>query len=151
MLVDRKLFLKTFMKYRKVYSSYLLKKITLILVLMERMVIKNWILISMVMMMKRSTIVSRISILKSCRMWWLVDINAIFTPKFGQLTHLMHGKNYKKLDNSLSIVELHASKPKLLVNYLSKFLLQVVKKDREFYPPTKFSSYSYIYFILLVF
>ncbi len=65
--------------------------------------------------------------------------------------HLMHGKNYKKLDNSLSIMELHASKPKLLVNYLSKFLLQVVKKDREFYPPTKFSSYSYIYFILLVF
>jgi len=41
MLVDRKLFLKTFMKYRKVYSSYLLKRITLILVLMERMMIKN--------------------------------------------------------------------------------------------------------------
>ncbi len=59
----------------------------------------------------------------------------------------MHGINYKKLDNSLSIVELHILKPKSLVNYLSKFLLQVMKKDGEFYPPTKFSSYSYIYFI----
>ncbi len=47
----------------------------------------------------------------------------------------------------MSIVELHILKPKSLVNYLSKFLLQVMKKDGEFYPPTKFSSYSYIYFI----
>jgi hypothetical protein len=59
----------------------------------------------------------------------------------------MHGINYKKLDTSLSIVKLHAFKPKLLVNYLSKFLLQVVKRNGDFYPPTKFSSYSYIYFI----
>jgi hypothetical protein len=44
-------------------------------------------------------------------------------------------------------MELHTSKPKLLVNYLSKFLLQVMKKNGEFYPPAKFSSYSYIYFI----
>jgi len=63
------------------------------------------------------------------------------------IMHLMHGINYKKLDNSLSIVELHASEPKLLVNYLSKFLLKVVKKNGEFYPPTKFSSYSHIYFL----
>ncbi len=76
-----------------------------------------------------------------------MDVNVIFTPKFGQLMHLMHGINYKKLDNSLSIMELHAFEPKLLINYLSKKFLEVVKKNGEFYPPTKFSSYSYIYLI----
>jgi hypothetical protein len=67
-----------------------------------------------------------------------VNVNAIFTPKFGQLTHLMHGINYKELDNSLSIVELHASKPKLLINYLSKFFLKVVKKMGSFIPLLSF-------------
>jgi hypothetical protein len=80
-------------------------------------------------------------------MWWPLDVNAIFILKFGQLMHSMHGRNYKKLDTSLSIVELYAFEPKLLVNYLSKKLLQVVKKNREFYPPTKLCSYSFIYFI----
>ncbi len=45
---------------------------------------------------------------------------------------------YKKLDISLTIIELHASKPKLLVNYLFKNLLQVTKKNGEHYPPKVF-------------
>ncbi len=146
MLVERKFFLEAFMKYKKVYSTCLLKKITLILVLMERMVMRNWILILMVTTLKRSTIVSRISILKSWKMWWLVDVNTIFTPKFGQRTHLMHGINYKKLDNShwlWNYMLLNLSY--LLITF--QVLLQVVKKHGEFYPPTKFFSYSYIYFI----
>jgi hypothetical protein len=40
-LVERTFFLKTFLKYKKVYSTWLLKKITLILVLMEKMGMKN--------------------------------------------------------------------------------------------------------------
>jgi hypothetical protein len=80
-------------------------------------------------------------------MWWPMDVNAIFTLKFGQLMHLMHGINYKKLDNSLLIMELCVFEPKLLVNYLSKFLLLILKNNCEFYPPTKFSTYPYIYFI----
>jgi hypothetical protein len=54
---------------------------------------------------------------------------------------------YKKLDTSLLIIELHASEPKLLVNYLLDFLLQVTKKNGELYPPIMFSFYSCVCFI----
>jgi hypothetical protein len=38
--------------------------------------------------------------------------------------HSMHGREKnKKLDTSLLIADLHTFKPKLLVNYLLKFLL----------------------------
>jgi hypothetical protein len=58
--------------------------------------------------------------LNSWRMWWPLDVNTIFILKFGQLMHSIHNRNYKKLDTSLLIMELHAFEPKLLVNYLSK-------------------------------
>jgi len=53
----------------------------------------------------------------------------------------------KKLDTSLLIVDLHASNPKLLVSYLSNFLLEVAKNNGELYPPTRLSSCSYFYLI----
>jgi len=56
-------------------------------------------------------------------------------------------RKYKKLDTSSLIIVLHAYKPKLFVNYLLEFLLQVTKKNGEFYPPTRFSFYSCVCFI----
>jgi len=38
----------------------------------------------------------------------------------------------------MSIANLHTSKPKLLVNYLFKKLLQVMTKNGELYRSTKF-------------
>jgi hypothetical protein len=56
-------------------------------------------------------------------------------------------RKYKKLDTSLLIIELHAFEPKLFVNYLLEFLLQVIEKNGELYPPTRFSFYFCVCFI----
>jgi hypothetical protein len=61
-------------------------------------------------------------------------------------------QQYKKLDNSKLIAKLHVLKPKLLVEYLLEFLLQVVKKNNKLYPPigVLINYFSLIYFLKII-
>jgi hypothetical protein len=59
----------------------------------------------------------------------------------------MHGENIRS--TSLLIIELHDFEPKLLVNYLQKYLQQVVKKNDELYPFTRFFFCLYLFHFLV--
>lgn len=62
---------------------------------METMVMRKWILMLMVMMIRRSIVVSRIWIFKNSRIWRLVDIITTFTLKSRLPTPWILGGNIR--------------------------------------------------------
>jgi hypothetical protein len=63
-------------------------------------------------------------------------------------------KVYKLFDTSKLIINLHEFDPKLLVNYLFQFLLQVAKKNEELYLFSKQDSHVFnvcVHFVVLIF